>query len=1026
MLIREVRLENIKSYGSPAEVIRFERGVNAISGQNGAGKSTILEAIGCALFQYLPYKHEQFVREGVRSGTITVVVESRLDQRTYEVIRRIGSGQSHAVYDPEICQHVARGTDEVRRWLQKEWHLQDPITLSELFVNAVGPPQGSLTAIFLDTASVRQSKFDPLLRVADYLQAYRRLSALDKTLEEEQRQIEEQVNRLAYKTEARVQLEAERAQVRDEQADLAVKLSRLSTERALLEREIDLFNRAEQAWRRAIAVADLTRAQATSARTFFELIRRDQQRTAEAADTCRRTMTGHERYREAEERLRALEIERDARERLRQQRHDADARLSEATNRLAHFNAEIVRLEEAGREAAEQRLRIPEQEACERQVQTARDAKRDAEQIQRNLIGLREQLDQLEQRVEEGERIIGETERKHPIADELPMRRTCYQALNEELAAANRADGECKHLRIAVQEAQQQISRITQKIEELDGQIASARADLKESLDLATVETRHRALADERAAANAQLQQAQATRQQVSGGLCPFLHESCRNLRPGITLETYFDEEIRRWTDAVSDLTKQVNVIDQQLRAAQAAATRSAELKALILQCDQLKADRQYRLTWLEQHQAKLQEASVLASRRTELERETREAEQLFREAERAFQDVANLPRWAKALDALKCDRDTCQAELAKAPSRLPHLQQTAAELPRLEEALAALGDPRARAAHLASEASRLTEVQRQRDQVQGEQQAVAERLAKLDEELNRYQDLDERIKEWRHVRESCRADHEAFLAAAPLARTLDEQTVALHQAQTKLDEANEAVARAQEAVDAAEASYDVEAHRTAQRRQSELDTEIGSLQAKIDAAARHERELNLELARLHEVEIALAALRRQVESIVNERALAEHVRRSVRDAGPDIADQLLRRISRTASRINAEVLDRSGIDLEWTPDYAIVTRRQGDKRDFSQLSGGEQMAAALAVRLAILRDLSNVRIAFLDEPTAHLDQDRRTNLGDQVQRLQGFDQLIVISHDDTFDGLFGHVIRIVNENGRSRVVDQH
>jgi exonuclease SbcC len=81
-------------------------------------------------------------------------------------------------------------------------------------------------------------------------------------------------------------------------------------------------------------------------------------------------------------------------------------------------------------------------------------------------------------------------------------------------------------------------------------------------------------------------------------------------------------------------------------------------------------------------------------------------------------------------------------------------------------------------------------------------------------------------------------------------------------------------------------------------------------------------------------------------------------------------------------------------------------------------------MAAALAVRMAAMRHLSRIRFAFLDEPTAHLDEARRSNLGDQVQRLQGFDQLVVISHDDTFDGLFGHVVRIAREDGRSRVLD--
>ena len=113
MIVREVRLENVKSYGTPAEVIHFQRGVNAISGPNGSGKSTVLEAIGCALFQHLPYPHEKFVREGVPSGTITVVVESSFDQRVYEVVRRIGKGPSQYVFDSDIGQQIARGEADV-------------------------------------------------------------------------------------------------------------------------------------------------------------------------------------------------------------------------------------------------------------------------------------------------------------------------------------------------------------------------------------------------------------------------------------------------------------------------------------------------------------------------------------------------------------------------------------------------------------------------------------------------------------------------------------------------------------------------------------------------------------------------------------------------------------------------------------------------------------------------------------------------------------------------------------------------
>ena len=84
MRIVSLELENTKSYQTSR--IDFTDGVNAIVGHNGAGKSTILEAIGFALFDSLNgYKHSDFVREGVKSATIIVTFVSNLDERQYQV-----------------------------------------------------------------------------------------------------------------------------------------------------------------------------------------------------------------------------------------------------------------------------------------------------------------------------------------------------------------------------------------------------------------------------------------------------------------------------------------------------------------------------------------------------------------------------------------------------------------------------------------------------------------------------------------------------------------------------------------------------------------------------------------------------------------------------------------------------------------------------------------------------------------------------------------------------------------------------
>jgi exonuclease SbcC len=81
-------------------------------------------------------------------------------------------------------------------------------------------------------------------------------------------------------------------------------------------------------------------------------------------------------------------------------------------------------------------------------------------------------------------------------------------------------------------------------------------------------------------------------------------------------------------------------------------------------------------------------------------------------------------------------------------------------------------------------------------------------------------------------------------------------------------------------------------------------------------------------------------------------------------------------------------------------------------------------MTAALAVRLALLQSMSAVDVAFFDEPTTNLDPERRASLAEQIARIKGFSQLVVISHDDTFEQDIGHVIHIAkNEQGYSQVV---
>ncbi len=108
---------------------------------------------------------------------------------------------------------------------------------------------------------------------------------------------------------------------------------------------------------------------------------------------------------------------------------------------------------------------------------------------------------------------------------------------------------------------------------------------------------------------------------------------------------------------------------------------------------------------------------------------------------------------------------------------------------------------------------------------------------------------------------------------------------------------------------------------------------------------------------------------------------------------------------------------------LKWQNDYDIEIESAGEVRSFRQLSGGERMSAALAVRLALLKALSSCDFIFLDEPTQNMDELRREKLSQEIMNIRGFKQVFVISHDDTFNEKYANVIKIEKIDGESRVV---
>ena len=197
--------------------------------------------------------------------------------------------------------------------------------------------------------------------------------------------------------------------------------------------------------------------------------------------------------------------------------------------------------------------------------------------------------------------------------------------------------------------------------------------------------------------------------------------------------------------------------------------------------------------------------------------------------------------------------------------------------------------------------------------------------------------------------------------------------------------------------------------------RNVQLETNLGHWRERLAQAQVEIAQLQVQAQRLADTQAQHGRLLEQSE-------LLTFLRSVLRDAGPFVTNALVRQTSYAANQLFGDIMEDYTRTLHWQEDYGIILEVDGRERAFAQLSGGEQMTAALAVRLALLQEMSHLAIAFFDEPTTNLDDIRRDALARQIVGIRGFQQLFIISHDDSFEQATENLIRVEKTNGVSRI----
>lgn len=152
-----------------------------------------------------------------------------------------------------------------------------------------------------------------------------------------------------------------------------------------------------------------------------------------------------------------------------------------------------------------------------------------------------------------------------------------------------------------------------------------------------------------------------------------------------------------------------------------------------------------------------------------------------------------------------------------------------------------------------------------------------------------------------------------------------------------------------------------------------------------------------------------------------------------IRDAyGKDGIQKMIRARARPLlEKTTRDLFERFNLaysDIKIDDDYNISVIGPSGEQDIDQISGGERVALAIALRLAIAQVLSGrIETVIMDEPTTHLDEERRkelVNILNSFFRVGGriIPQMLIITHHNEIEEVADVVYSVKKKEGYSTV----
>ncbi|MEM3815710.1 MAG: AAA family ATPase [Candidatus Bathyarchaeia archaeon] len=223
---------------------------------------------------------------------------------------------------------------------------------------------------------------------------------------------------------------------------------------------------------------------------------------------------------------------------------------------------------------------------------------------------------------------------------------------------------------------------------------------------------------------------------------------------------------------------------------------------------------------------------------------------------------------------------------------------------------------------------------------------------------------------------------------------------------------------------------YHEEEYESTQNKYDDAMSEKGKIEREIGGLEGEIKRLSEDIEKLREKLRKLGALKNACKELQSYRDSLDRVREFFSKDGP-LQKAVRRRAALLIEEYARQLLQEFNLpffDLRIDENFDVKVYGQNGEQTIETLSGGERVAIALVLRLSIAAALAGeaLELIIMDEPTIHLDSERRKEL---VNMLKNFKegtrmiaQLIIVSHDRELEEAADQIYEVIRSGGVSKI----